>query len=159
MDRDQAIREQLLYQLGGGGAHADFDTVIEGLPTELRGKKARGLPHTMWQLLEHMRLCQWDILEYSRRRDHVTPPWPSGFWPEDAAPPGDTAWDESVERFRADLEAMQDLVADPSRDPLEPIPWGEEPSHTLMRQAILLVDHNSYHLGQMVMVRRTLGAW
>lgn len=159
MDRDEAIRKQLVDQLGGGGAHVGLGAVIDGLPARLRGQRPEGLPHSMWELLEHVRLCQWDILEYSRRPDHETPPWPHGFWPDGPAPPTPQAWERSVRRLLTDLEAMQRLLADPSNDPLQPIPWGKDPSHTLLRQAILLIDHNGYHLGQMADVRRALGAW
>jgi DinB superfamily len=155
--KDQALRDHLLYLLGGGGAHVGFDKTLQGLPPELRGKKAAGLPHTAWQLLEHLRLAQWDILEFSRNRDHVSPDWPEGYWPETEAPPDDDAWKKSVESFRNDLKAMQDLVADPATDLYAKIPWGD--GQTILREALLIADHNAYHLGQIVNVRQALGAW
>jgi hypothetical protein len=152
-----ALREHLLYLLRGGGAHLDFDKAVAGLPAGLRGAKPPGQPHTPWRLLEHMRLAQWDILEFSRNPAHVSPPFPDGYWPEGDAPPDEDAWDRSVAAFRADLKAMQDLVTDPRADLFAPLPHGE--GHTLLREALLVADHNAYHLGQLVLLRRLLGAW
>ena len=156
-DQAAALREHLLYLLRGGGAHLDFEKAIAGLPAELRGAKVPGLPHTPWRLLEHMRIAQWDILEFSRNPKHVSPPWPDGYWPKADAPPDAAAWDRSVAAFRADLRAMQDLVADPATDLFAPIPHGE--GQTVLREALLVADHNAYHLGQLVMLRRALGVW
>lgn len=157
MKNDQSLREHLLYLLSGGGAHAKFDDAIAKLPPELGGKKPRGLPYSPWMLLEHMRLAQWDILEFSRNRQHVSPAWPEGYWPASAGPESDAAWNKSVRQFRADLKAMQDLVADQSTDLHAKIPWGD--GQTILREALLVADHNAYHLGQLVVVRRLLGAW
>jgi hypothetical protein len=157
MDKDKALREHLLYLLRGGGAHLDFEAAIADLPAELRRAKPAGLPHTPWRLLEHLRICQWDILEFSRNPAHVSPSFPAGYWPEGDAPPNAAAWDRSVAAFRADLQAMQDLVADAAVDLFTPFPHGQ--GQTLLREALLLADHNSYHLGQLVTVRRLLGAW
>ena len=156
MDRDDALREHLLYLLRGGGAHLDFEAAVAGLPAALRGARPAGVPHSPWRLLEHLRLAQWDILEFSRDPDHVSPPWPEGYWP-DSAPPDDRAWDASLAAFRADLEAMKALVADPESDLHTPFPHGN--GQTLLREALLVTDHNAYHLGQLVLVRRLLGAW
>jgi uncharacterized damage-inducible protein DinB len=156
-DQMAALREHLLYLLKGGGAHLNFDKAIADLPTKLRGAKPPGLPHTPWRLLEHMRIAQWDILEFTRNRLHVSPLWPQGYWPAGDAPPDTEAWDQSVAAFRADLQAMQDLVTDLAMDLLKPLPHGE--GQTLLREALLIVDHNAYHLGQLVVARRLLGAW
>ena len=156
-DQTARLREHLLYLLKGGGAHLSFDKAIAGLPAELRGAKPPGVPHTPWRLLEHLRIAQWDILEFTRNPRHVSPPWPEGYWPADDAPPDDGAWDRSVAAFRAGLRAMQDLVADPATDLFTPLPHGE--GQTALREALLVADHNAYHLGQLVMVRRLLGAW
>ena len=156
-DAMTAVREHVLYLLRGGGAHLDFDKVIAGLPAELRGMKPAGLPHSPWRLLEHLRIAQWDILEFSRDARHVSPSWPDGYWPEGDAPPDAAAWDRSVAAFRADLLAMQKLVADPATDLLAPLPHGQ--GQTVLREALLVADHNAYHLGQLVVVRRLLGAW
>ena len=157
MFHDRALRDHLLFLLRGGGAHLDFETAIADLPPNLRGGKLPGLPHTPWRLLEHMRIAQWDILEFSRDPKHVSPSFPDGYWPAGDAPPDDAAWNRSVESFRADLKSMQDLVADPAIDLFAPIPHGD--GQTVLREALLVADHNAYHLGQLVTVRRLLGAW
>jgi DinB superfamily len=156
-DNDRSLRDHLLELLRGGSAHLDLDKAIGGLAPDLRGKKAPGLPHTVWQLLEHLRIAQWDILEFSRNKDHVSPDWPLGYWPETEAPPDDAAWDHSVETLRRELQETQDLVADPKTDLYAKIPWGD--GQTVLREALLVADHNAYHLGQIVSVRQALGAW
>jgi hypothetical protein len=156
-DKDnKALREHILYLLQGGGAHAKFDEVIE-IPPKLRGKKPTGLPHSPWMVLEHMRLAQWDILEFSRNPKYVSPEFPAGYWPRSEAPPSEAAWDASLKNFRKDLKAMEDLAANPKTDLFARIPWGD--GQTILREALLLADHNSYHLGQLLDVRRLLGAW
>lgn len=157
MDRDRSLRDHLLYLLEDGGAHVGFEKTVAGLAPGLRGARPEGVPHSPWQLVEHLRIAQWDILEFSRDPDHVSPPWPEGYWPDSEAPPDDRAWDASLAAFRADLEAMKALVADPSSDLYTPFPHGD--GQTLLREALLVADHNAYHLGQLVLVRRLLGAW
>lgn len=154
---DQILRDHLLELLRGGSAHLRFDEAIEGLPADLRGTKHQELPHTAWQLLEHLRIAQWDILDFSRNPDYAHIKWPDGYWPETAAPPDDAAWDRSVEQLRQDLKAMQDLVADPKTDLYAKIPWGD--GQTILREAMLIADHNAYHVGQIVSLRQALGAW
>jgi uncharacterized damage-inducible protein DinB len=156
-DKDRSLRDHLVKLLRGGSAHLDLDQAIKDLPPELRGAKAPGLPHTVWQLLEHIRIAQWDILEFSRNRDYTTPKWPDDYWPDTAAPPDRAAWDASVEAVHRDLKAMEDLVADSKTDLYAKIPWGE--GQTILREALLVADHNAYHLGQIVSVRQALGAW
>lgn len=156
-DHDRALRDHLLYLLKGGGAHARFDQAVAGLAPELRGTRPAGASHSPWEILEHLRLAQWDILEFSRSADHVSPDWPEGYWPKEPAPPDDHAWDRSVEAFRKDLEAMQDLVKDPATDLYARLPWGD--GQTVLREALLVADHNAYHLGELVLLRRLLGAW
>jgi hypothetical protein len=154
---DRSLRQHLLDLLKGGGAHASFDDIIGGIPAKLRGQRPAGMPHAPWMLLEHLRLAQWDILEFSRNPRHVSPPFPDGYWPAGDAPPDAAAWDRSVAAFRADLRAVQDLVADPATDLFARIPHGE--GQTVLREALLVADHNAYHLGQLVVLRRVLGAW
>ncbi len=154
---DKALRQQLVELLRGKHAHLNFDRAISGLPTELRGTKPAGLPFTLWRLLEHMRIAQWDILEFSRNPKHVSPEWPAGYWPPTDAPPDAARWEKSVAEFRRDLKTMEDLVADTQTDLFRPIPHGE--GQTVLREALLVADHNAYHLGQIVMLRRLLGAW
>jgi hypothetical protein len=157
MSTDRALREHLVYLLRGGGAHLDFDSAVADLPAELRGAKPAGSPHTPWRLVEHMRIAQWDILEFSRNPRHVSPPFPEGYWPEGDAPRDEAQWNQAMVAFRADLEAMVALVEDPTTDLFARIPHGE--GQTILREALLVADHNAYHLGQLVMVRRLLGAW
>ena len=154
---DQALREHLLYLLKGGGAHLNFEQAIADLPVELQGAKVKGVSHTPWRLLEHMRICQWDILEFSRNPKHVSPDFPDGYWPDGDAPPDSESWNKSVGAFRNDLQAMIDLVADPNTDLYARIPHGD--GQTTLREALLVADHNAYHLGQLVFLRRCLGAW
>jgi hypothetical protein len=154
---DKALREHVDYLLAGGGAHLDFDKAVAGLPPELRGVPAPNTPHTAWRLVEHLRIAQWDILEFSRNPKHVSPDWPAGYWPAGDAPPDPTAWDRTVAAFRADLAAMRALVNDPTTDLFARIPHGD--GQTVLREALLVADHNAYHLGQLVTVRRLLGAW
>ena len=154
---DKSLREHLLYLLRGGGAHLDFDKAIAGLPAELRGAKPSGIPFSAWGLLEHMRIAQWDILEFSRDPKHVSPSWPEGYWPPSDAPPDPEAWDRSVAAFRADRKAMEQLAASSKTDLHARIPHGD--GQTILREALLAADHNAYHLGQLVMLRRLLGAW
>lgn len=156
-DGQRALRKHLLYLLRGGGAHLNFDDAIAGLPARLRGAKPRGAAHTLWQILEHMRIAQWDILEFSRNPRHVSPKFPEGYWPKAAAPPSALAWTKSLRAFRADLKAIERLVASPRTDLYARIRHGE--GQTLLREALLVADHNSYHLGELVAARRMLGAW
>jgi DinB family protein len=154
---DQALREHLLYVLRGGGAHLDFEKAIAGLPRGLRGVQPPGVPFTAWMLLEHLRIAQWDILEFSRNAKHVSPGFPDEYWPQSDAPSDDAAWESSIQAFRADLKAMQKLVADSKANLFAPIAHGE--GQTLLREALLVADHNAYHSGQLVLLRRLLGAW
>ena len=154
MDRDQLLREHLLYLLDGGGAHVDFEAAVADFPAGKATRKIEQLPYTAWAVLEHMRIAQWDILEFSRSAAHVSPKWPEGYWPSSEAPPGAAAWGESVERFRADLEGMKALVADPETDLFAAIPHGD--GQTLLREALLVADHNAYHLGVLVTMKRIL---
>src|SRR5713226_2552422 len=153
----KSLRAHLVEVLGEGRAHAGFDSAVEDFPAPLRGRRVPGVPHTPWRLLEHMRIAQWDILEFSRNPKHVSPPFPEGYWPAGDAPPDDAAWDRSIAAFRADLKAMEDLVADPATNLFAPLPHGT--GQTVLREALLVADHNAYHLGQLVLLRRLLGAW
>jgi len=154
---DQSLRRHLLELLGGGGAHAQFDEVVKDFPARLRGQKPAGLPHTPWMLLEHMRIAQWDILDFSRNPRYKSRPWPEGYWPETEAPPSAAAWNTSIAAHGKDLKAMQALVSDRKTDLFAKIPWGD--GQTILREALLVADHNAYHLGQLVYARRALGAW
>jgi len=152
---DQLLREHLLYLLQGGGAHVSFDAATGDWPVQLAGAKVANFPHTAWMLLEHMRLAQWDILEFSRNAKHVSPAWPEGYWPASEAPLNEKAWTASVARFKKDLRTMQQLVANRRVDLYARIPWGD--GQTILREALLVADHNAYHLGQLVMLRKSIG--
>jgi hypothetical protein len=155
--KDKALRQHVLELLRGGGAHAKFEEIVAGVPPEVLGRKPAGLPHSLWMLLEHIRLAQWDILEFSRNPKHVSPKWPEGYWPDTVAPPSASAWNTSVKKIKQDSKAMQELVEDPKTDLLAKIPWGD--GQTVLREALLMADHNAYHLGQMLDARRLLKAW
>ncbi|HEV2135994.1 MAG TPA: DinB family protein [Terracidiphilus sp.] len=151
------LRQHILNLLKGGQAHATFEDAVKNFPPELRGKTPKGAEHSAWQLLEHLRIAQWDILEFSRDAQHKSPDWPSGYWPAKAMPPDEKAWDKSVRAFRRDLKELCEMVADESVDLFARIPHGD--GQTVLREALLAADHNAYHVGQLVLVRRLLGAW
>ena len=156
-DPHASLRQHLVELLIGGHAHAKFEDAIEGLPAKLRGEKPENFPHSPWMIHEHLRITQWDILEFSRNQKHESPKWPEGYWPEAEAPPTESAWTKSVEQFHSDLKAMQHFVKNPKTDLFAKIPWGA--GQTILREALLVADHNSYHVAQIVDVRRLLGAW
>ena len=138
-------------------ALASHSSAVAGIAVELRGASVDGIPHTPWRLLEHMRICQWDILEFSRDADHVSPEFPDGYWPDTAGPPDEFAWDNSLAGFNRDLKEMIDLVSDPATDLLARIPHGN--GQTVLREALLVADHNAYHIRQLGCLRRALGDW
>jgi uncharacterized damage-inducible protein DinB len=138
------------------GAHLDFDEAVKDFPMAQAGAKAPGAPHTPWQLLEHLRITQEDILDFCRNPNYVEKKWPDEYWPATAAPPDAAAWEHSAKQFRADLRAMQALAKDTANDLMAPLPHGT--GQTLLREVLLVVDHNSYHLGQLVYARKTLEA-
>lgn len=154
---DDALRTHVLRVLESKDAHVDFEAAIEGIPPELRGTQARGLPYSAWQLLEHMRIAQHDILDFCRNAAYAEMKWPDDYWPKSAAPPNTAAWEQSVAAFRRDREALKQLVADPNVNLFAKIPHGT--GQTYLREALLVADHNAYHLGQLVTVRRLLDMW
>jgi len=157
VNQDLALREQLVSLLKGGEAHVHFMDAIEGFPEAKRGAFVEGLRHTGWQLLEHARLAQWDILEFSRDAKHVSPGFPEGYWPKTPGPQDEATWAKSVREFQHDLQEMIKLVKNQKTDLCSAIPHGQ--GQTILREALVLADHNSYHLGQLVDLRRALGAW
>jgi hypothetical protein len=156
-DHEQSLRQQLVELIAGGEAHAKFEDVVKNLPAKLRGARPANFPHSPWMILEHLRLAQLDILEFSRNSRHISPPWPSGYWPKKEAPPNAAAWNKSIQQLRRDRKAMQSLVTNRKTDLFAKIPWGD--GQTILREALLVADHNAYHLAQLVDVRRMLGAW
>jgi len=157
MEQDEALRQQLAKVIEWGEAHADFHAAVKSFPVKLRGRVPAGFPYSAWQLLEHVRLALWDILEFTRDARHKSPKWPEGYWPKTAEPPSADAWDKSVAAIADHLKAMRELVTDSSRDLFAPLPHGT--GQTLLREVLLVADHNAYHLGQLVLVRRALGVW
>jgi hypothetical protein len=157
MSQEKALRQQIVDLLTQSGAHTDFAAAVADLPVAARGKTPPNVPHSPWRLVEHMRIAQWDILEFCRNPRHVSPKFPDGYWPAGDAPPSPDAWDKTIAAFQADLAAMCDLVMDPTTDLFARIPHGE--GQTILREALLVADHNAYHIGQLIIVRRALGAW
>ena len=157
MATDKPVREHLVKLLEGGQAHVTFDAAVRGLPAALRGKKPKGAEHSAWEILEHIRIATWDILEFSRDGKHVSPKWPDGYWPKSPKPPNEKAWAKSIQAVNSDIKAMSKLVEADTTDLYAPIPHGD--GQTIMREALLIADHNAYHIGELVLVRRLLGAW
>ncbi|MGD0912455.1 MAG: DinB family protein [Terracidiphilus sp.] len=153
-DRDASLREHLLKLLTAEQAHAGFEAAIKNLPAELRGKRPAGADHSAWELLEHLRIAQEDILDFSRNPKYKALDWPSGYWPATPAPPDEKAWDRSVRAFRKDLKAFCALISDPATDLYARIPHGD--GQTILREALLIADHNAYHVGQLVLVKKML---
>ncbi len=155
---DEAVlRAQLVSVLRGGHAHATYEDVVKDVPAALRGQRPNGAPYSAWMLLEHIRIAMWDILEFSRNPAYVSPAWPDGYWPADPVPPNGNAWDDSVARYHADREAFERLVRDPASDLFTPLAHGS--GQTLLREVLVAATHTSYHLGELVVLRRLLGAW
>jgi hypothetical protein len=157
MSKDVQLRQHLLSLLNDANAHASFEQAIADLPADKRGIRPPGLDHSAWELLEHLRMAQWDILDFSRNPEYKHLNWPDDYWPETPAPPTQSAWDESVAAFRRDLKELCDLVSGESTDLFAKIPHGD--GQTILREALLTADHNAYHVGQLILVRKLLGAW
>lgn len=157
MPDDNSLRTHLVKLLTTQQAHVTLDAAVKDFPAPMRGVKPQGLPYSAWQIIEHLRIAQWDILEFSRNPRHVSPKWPEGYWPDSETPPDDEAWDQSVATIRSDLEQMKELVLEPRTDLDSPIEWGD--GQTILREAMLVAVHNSYHVGQLVLIRRLLGSW
>ena len=156
-EQTQDVRRWVVWLLEGGGAHAKFEDAIADFPAALRGKTPSNLPYSAWQLLEHMRITQADILDFSTNPEYKEREWPAAYWPEAAAPPDEAAWEKSIRSFRADLHRLQELIENPETDLHAVIAWGD--GQTILREVLLAADHNAYHLGEVVLVRRLLGAW
>ena len=154
------LEMQLQALLAGGQAHADFDKVVEGLPEEMRGVRPERVPYSAWQLLEHLRITQRDILEFCTNRDgagYKSLAWPAEYWPKKPEPPSARAWEDSVAAVRADRDQFETLLKTEQADLVTPFAWGD--GQNLLREALLIADHTAYHLGEMVLLRRLLGAW
>ncbi len=156
-DQDHTIRKALLEFLSGGEAHAGIDDTVKDFPPTLYAKKPAGAPHTAWQLLEHIRIALHDLLEFCRNPDYEAPKWPDGYWPEKDAPASAEDWDKSVKALKKDQHGLEKLLQASDVDIYAKIPWGK--GQTILREVLLAGDHTSYHVGQLVMLRKQLGAW
>jgi hypothetical protein len=153
----QSLRTQLVASFHDENVHSGFDKAFADVPPELRGAKPQGQPFTLWRLLEHLRLCVLDFLDYCRKPGYVEPPFPEGYWPRTDKPPSDAAWEESLRGYRESMKQLEDLILNPSMDLFSVIPGTT--GRTVLRQALACLDHNGYHLGQVVVLRRLLGNW
>jgi hypothetical protein len=154
---DIALRRQLVEFLRGGQAHADLKSVVDDFPVNERGVTPKGAEHSAWQLMEHIRIALHDLLDFSTNSNYVQPEWPDDYWPKEAAPADDVAWDASVKAIKEDLAEFEKLVGEPESNLYATIPWGQ--GQTLLREVLVAGQHTSYHLGQIVLLRRLLGAW
>ena len=154
---DRALRAQLVEFLRGGSAHADLKSVVDEFPKELRGVKPKGSPYSAWQLLEHTRIALHDLYDFSTNSHYVQPDWPGDYWPKEDAPANSAAWDASVRALKKDVADFEKLIGDPKTNFHATIPWGS--GQTILREVLLAGQHTSYHLGQLVLLRRELGAW
>jgi hypothetical protein len=155
--QDQIVREQLLALLRGGNAHQGFERAVADFPLEKINSRPPGLPYAPWRLLEHMRIAQWDILEFIRDPGHESPSWPEGYWPPEGQAADEARWRQTIQALMADSLALQEIVADPDSDLYAPLPHGEE--YTILREILVVSDHNAYHLGEFGLLREALGAW
>ncbi len=153
----KSLRKHVVYLLTKGGAHATFEEAVKDVPPAARGKVPEGAAHSLWDLVEHMRIAQWDILEFSRNAKHVSPKFPKGYWPKTSEPPNAKAWDKSIKDFLADRDEMCKLIEKKSTDLFAEVPHGE--GQTILREALLVADHNAYTVGEIVITRRLLGVW
>lgn len=158
MDTDKALREHLLALLRGRQAYMSFDDAVADFPPQFRNAFAPNVPYTPWHVIEHMRIAQWDILDYIRNPDYKHLDWPKDYWPARDATADDAAWQRSIEMFRNDLDAIRAIVTDPKTDFYAPIPHGYG-GHTILREVLLVADHNAYHIGELGLLRQVLGAW
>ena len=157
MNPDKVLREQLLFLLRGGNAHMSFDQAVAEFPLEYINGQPPNVSYSPWQLLEHIRIAQWDILEFTRNPDHVSPQWPEGYWPRSGEKANEIKWEKTIGDFRVDLGALQDMVEDPGTDLVAPIPHAQ--GYTVLREILLVADHNAYHIGEFAILRQVMGAW
>jgi len=154
---DEIVRKQLIKLLQEAQAHASFDEAIKGLPEKLRSVVPENLPYSIWQIVEHIRITQWDILEFSRDANHKSPKWPEKYWPKEKAPKDDKQWEDTIKQIKADQGEFVELLKDEQNDLYEPFSWGD--GQNLLREAMLIADHNSYHTGEIIVIRRLLKSW
>jgi hypothetical protein len=157
MSNDQVVREQLLFLLGGGNAHMSFDQAVADFPMEAINSRAPNVDYSPWHLLEHIRIAQWDILEFSRDPRHVSPEWPEGYWPAPQTQADQAKWEGTIASIRHDLQALQEMVEDPSTNLYGDLPHA--PGYNILREILLVADHNAYHIGELAILRQVMGLW
>ena len=155
MDQHKILIDELIKLLEGGGAHAGFDEALKGLPKDLRGAKPDNLPYSIWQLVEHIRIAQWDMLNFCIDPNHKSPKWPEEYWPKETEPKNEEAWDKSIKQIDDDLADFLELLH--KEDIYKQIPHGT--GQTILREALQIADHNSYHTAEIIAMRRVLGDW
>lgn len=158
MDTDQALRKHVIALLDGRQAAMTFDDAVANYPMALINTKPPNVPYTPWHIIEHLRITQWDILEYVRNPEHASPDWPVGYWPAQSAETDPAGWQRTIDQFHADFQAMRQIVLDPATDLFAPIPHGYN-GHTILREALLVADHNAYHVGEFGILRQVMNAW
>ena len=157
MESDKVVREQLLFLLRGGNAHMNFDQAMADFPIQNINTKPPNVSYTPWYLLEHLRIAQWDILEFIRDPKHVSPAWPEGYWPLETEEADQAKWEKTISDFHADMGTLQDMVAHPRTDLYAPIPHA--PDYTILREILLVADHNAYHIGEFAILRQVMDNW
>lgn len=158
MDTDQSLRKHVVALLDGRQAAMSFSDVVANFPMALINTNPPNVPYTPWHVTEHLRITQWDILEYVRNPEHVSPEWPVGYWPARTAQTDAAGWQRTVDQFMADFQAMRAIVLDTGNDLFAPIPHGYN-GHTILREALLVADHNAYHVGELGILRQVMNAW
>lgn len=156
-DTNAVVIKALKELINGGHAHVTFEDAVKELPAKLRGEVPENMPYSVWQLVEHIRITQWDILEFSRNPKHQSPPWPEGYWPKEHAPKDANAWKESIAQVNRERKEFLKLLDEPGVDLYTPFEHGS--GQNLLREAMLIADHTSYHTGEIIVLRRLLGAW
>jgi hypothetical protein len=157
MNSDEVVRKQLLSLLRSENAHMGLKQAVADFPMERINEKPPNVPYTPWHLLEHIRITQWDILEFIRKPDHVSPEWPAGYWPPHDREARPQEWQRTIEQFQADLAALEEIVADPDTDLYATMPQGSK--YTILREILTVADHTAYHTGEFGILRQVMGTW
>ena len=154
---DEVVRQELLALLQGGNAHLNFERAVSQFPFDYINRKAPHISYSSWELLEHIRICQWDILEFILNPQYKSPPWPKGYWPAKGESADENKWKNTLRNFCGDLSSVENLVRDSSINLYQPIPHA--PDYNIFREILLIADHNAYHLGELVVLRKVLSIW
>lgn len=157
MNSDQELREQLIQLLRSRNAHMPLESAVADFPMEAINKRPPNVPYTPWHLLEHIRITQWDILEFIRNPKHISPAWPEGYWPDQDANADPSDWNKTLQSYRADLDALEEMVRDPETDLFTPIPHGD--GQNILREILTVSDHSAYHTGEFAILRQVMGTW